>query len=130
MTQASEKTNGKYREWLVALSDCSKAVLSARAEEAAAKEKVAAAETDLQLFLKEADDVLSVSAPAKHHRRRSRRERPAGEEQEQARHQEAGLASLTDVSRYLLQCERTCEAPSQALTQGATCRRRTGTGAP
>ena len=85
--QASEKTCGKYREWLVALSDCSKAVLTARAEEAAARDKVTAAQTDLQLFLSEAEDVLSASAPpAKHHRgshRRSRRERAAGEEEQQ-----------------------------------------------
>ena len=81
--QASEKTSGKYREWLVALTDCSKAVIAARGEEAAAKEKVTAAETDLQLFLKEAEDVLGASAAhPKHHRshRRRRESRAAGEE--------------------------------------------------
>ena len=52
--QAVEKTSGKYREWLVALAECSRAVLAARTDEAAAKERSLAAETDLQLFLKEA----------------------------------------------------------------------------
>ena len=49
-----EKTSGKYREWLVALAVCSRAVLAARTDEAAAKERSLAAETDLQLFLTEA----------------------------------------------------------------------------
>ena len=104
--QASEKTSGKYREWLVALADCSKAVVAARAEEAAAKEKVTAAETDLQLFIREAEDVLGASAPPKHRGHRRRREHAAKEEP-QVMQQAVGCTAFL-LSGGLLRPEAMC----------------------
>ena len=94
--QTAEKTSSKYREWLVALADCSKAVVAARTEEAAAKERTQAAESDLQLFLREADDVLGTTGPSAsqgraHRGHRRRRDRAGGEGEAQVCGACAGL---------------------------------------